>query len=140
MLKSLFNNKIRAGLANIDMKALEELPLEAKEVQLMISDNIAIEKMSDRLRIDFIRKLYFEPSSNFELTLGYFVEHFLTEENSLQDFTEDQIKEEVSKDENFYFQNDRGFAARISMLVSQITSTFGGPPVILPPVFPLKES
>ena len=140
MLKSLFNNKIRAGLANIDMKALEELQLEEKEIQLMISDKIDVEKMSDRLRIDFTRKLYFEPASNFELTLVYFVEHFLKEENSLQDFTEDQIKAEVLEDEDFYFQNDRGFAARISMLVSQITSTFGGPPVILPPIFPLRES
>ena len=41
---------------------------------------------------------------------------------------------------DFYLQTSQGFAARLSMLASQITSTFGGTPAVTPPIFPFEKN
>ena len=66
--------------------------------------------------------------------------HFLKESDSLDKLTDEEIKKEIFEDMDFYLQTSQGFAARLSMLASQITSTFGGTPAVTPPIFPFEKN
>ena len=73
------------------------------------------------------------------LQITFFVEHFLKEIGAIDKLTGEDIEKEISSDLDFYLQSSQGFAARLSMLAAQITSTFGGTPAITPPIFPFEQ-
>jgi len=140
MIKELLNNSYRAGLANIDLQDLKELPSDAPAAEFTFHDDIAWHILPDRLRIECTREFSFNPECNFRLRITYFVEHFLKEENSLSNVSKEDVAKEISEDLDYYLQTSQGLAARLSMLAAQITSTFGGTPAITPPFFPIKRA
>lgn len=139
MIKDILNNTIRAGLAEVSLQDLKEPDPSSNPAQLMFTDSLNCKKLSDRLRIECTRELFFDPECNFRLKITYFVEHFLKTPNSLDSFDEESIQKEVSSNLEYYLQSNQGFAARLSLLAAQITSTFGGAPAITPPIFPFSQ-
>lgn len=130
MLKDLLGNRIRVGLASVEMR---ELPDIDGEIGLRFKDTIE-GKAEDRvLRIEFKRHVWFEPESTFEITVTYFVEHDLKKEGSLSALSQEEIDAEIKKEPRFYIQESQGFVARVTLLISQITASFGGSPLVLPP-------
>ena len=55
MIKELLNNSYRAGLANIDLQDLKELPSDAPAAEFTFHDDIAWHILPDRLRIECTR-------------------------------------------------------------------------------------
>lgn len=139
MIKDILNNTIRAGLAEISLQDLKEPAPSSQAVQLTFTDYINCKKLSDRLRIECTREFSFEPECNFKLKITYFVEHFLKDKNLLDSFSDASIEKEITEDLEFYLQSNQGFAARLSLLAAQITSTFGGAPAVTPPIFPFSQ-
>lgn len=139
MIKDILNNTIRAGLAEISLQDLKDPVPNSKPVQLTFTDYINCKKLSDRLRIECTREFSFDPECNFKLKITYFVEHFLKIPNTLDPFTDESIEKEITSNLEFYLQSNQGFAARLSLLAAQITSTFGGSPAITPPIFPISQ-
>lgn len=137
MLKELLNGSARIGISQIEMKERGEVQGD-KIPELNFSDSVGYAFLNDRLRVEGTRALYFEPESNFELTVTYFVEHFLQNPGSLESVDQDKAVEEISDDLGFYLQNNQGISLRVSLLIGEITSSFGGAPVITSPMFPVK--
>lgn len=140
MIKNLLGDTYRAGLANISLQDLKEPADTNSSVELTFHDSIEWKKLTDRLRIECTRSFAFEPECNFRLKITYFIEHFLKESGSLDKLTDEEIKKEIFEDMDFYLQTSQGFASRLSMLASQITSTFGGTPAVTPPIFPFEKN
>ena len=138
MLKTLLGDRIRVGLAKVEML---EIPDEPEQARLCTEDMIAARGERNCLRVEFTRRVWFEPASSFEMRTTYFVEHELKEEGSLEGFTQSEILDEVMKDPRFYIQEGQGFVSHISLLISQLTFSFGGAPLITPPSYiPPKEA
>lgn len=133
MLKELFSGSVRAGLSKFEYTELPA-PQETNEsMSVECNDSIKWRKEADCLRVEFTRTVTFEPSCNFEVTATYFVEHLLKEKDSLVLVSNEIIKKEIAEDKIFFIQAERGFIARISLLIAQLTASFGNPPLILPP-------
>lgn len=97
MIKELLNNSYRAGLANIDLQDLKELPSDAPAAEFTFHDDIAWHILPDRLRIECTREFSFNPECNFRLRITYFVEHFLKEENSLSNVSKEDVEKRLVK-------------------------------------------
>lgn len=130
MLKDLLGNRIRVGLAQVKMC---EIPDTDAQIEVHFEDTITGKAADKFLRIEFTRHVWFEPASVFDITATYFVEHELKQEGSLAEISQEQIDAEIRNDPGFYMQESQGFVSRISMLISQITASFGGVPLISPP-------
>ena len=132
MLRDLLNGTIRAGLCNFEFK---ELPIasEQMEPQVGYNDSIVWRCEKEFLRVEFTRKVFFEPSCNFTIEGSYFVEHLVKEPGSLYSLSPDAIKKEIESDAEFYIQENQGFIARVCLLIAQVTASFGNTPLILPP-------
>ena len=130
MLKDLLGNRIRVGLAQVKMC---EIPDTDAQIEVHFEDTITGKAADKFLRIEFTRHVWFEPASVFDITATYFVEHVLKQEGSLAEISQEQIDAEIRNDPGFYMQESQGFVSRISMLISQITASFGGVPLISPP-------
>lgn len=139
MLRELLGDTYRVGLAHIELNDLKEPPQEIQTAELIFKDQINWKALPDRLRIECTRSFSFEPECNFNLQITFFVEHFLKEIGAIDKLTGEDIEKEISSDLDFYLQSSQGFAARLSMLAAQITSTFGGTPAITPPIFPFEQ-
>ncbi len=132
MLKDLLGNRIRVGLARIQMR---EIPDADAQIEVHFEDTITGKAADKFLRIEFTRHVWFDPASVFDITATYFVEHDLKQEGSLAEVSQEQIDEEIRNEPGFYIQENQGFVGRISMLISQITASFGGAPLITPPSY-----
>jgi hypothetical protein len=137
MIKELLNGHIRVGIAKIEM---HDLPQSASDdtAELQISDSMQWFVANDFLRVECCRQLKFEPTCNFEITATYFVEHFLTESGTLNTLSAEEIRAEILADPSFYIQENQGYMARLSLIISQLTASFGGPPLVSIPL--LHES
>ena len=138
-MRDLFTDSVRAGLANIDLHDLKEPEQNSLAPELTFNDSVKWMVLPDRLRIECTRQFRFEPECNFDLSITYFVEHFLKEKGALDKFTGEDIKKNIIDDLSFYIQSNQDFAARMSLLAAQIISNFGGSPAITPPVFPVEQ-
>ena len=136
MLKELLGDRIRVGLAKAEMREISD---ESKQASLHVEDVISAKAEKDCLRVEFTRHVWFEPASSFEAKVTYFVEHELKEQGGLEQFTQSEVDEEVKKDPKFYIQEGQGFVARVSVLISQMTLSFGGAPLITPPGYIRKK-
>lgn len=118
---------------------MKELPESQEEIALHYKDSIEGKVEEKFLRVEFTRNVWFEPSSTFEISVTYFVEHELKEAGSLSDYSPNDIKAEIDRDPRFYIQENKGFVARVSLMISQVTTLFGGSPLVLPPQYMNEE-
>ena len=139
MLKDLFNKKCRIQLEKAEMKALNDPPADAREIEVTAEDSVTWKKEADCLHVECTRHVGFEPACNFEITITYAVDHYLKEKNALDTIEEKEIEQEVQGDIPFYIQEKQGLMGRVSLLIAQLTSSFNGAPMILPPYYQMKE-
>lgn len=102
-------------------------------------DSVRWEKESDCLRVICIRKAGFLPECSFSVTVSYMVEHILLKPDSLNDISDEEIDQEVQEHLGFYIQENQGLMSRVSLIISQMSSAFGVPPLILPPSYQMKS-
>lgn len=139
MLKDLFNKSCRIQLEKAEMKALNDPPVDAKNIEITAEDSVTWKKETDCLHVECTRHVGFEPACNFEITVTYAVDHYLKEKNALDKIEEKEIEQEVQGDIPFYIQEKQGLMGRVSLLIAQLTSSFNGAPMILPPYYQMEE-
>lgn len=139
MLKDLFNKRCKIQLEHVEMKALEDPSDDIEEIKVTVKDSVAWEKKENCLRVECTRHVGFEPACNFEIMVTYSVEHFLSEKNMLDKVTDSEIEKDVQEDVPFYIQERQGLISRVSLIIAQLTSSFNGAPMVLPPYYQKEE-
>lgn len=104
---------------------------EIKEYSLNCIENIETEVNGDIVKLTVSRLLKFDPEEIFELSVSFGAILKLNEEKKNDyDWTEINLAEEFRENGQFVLVN---LVSRISLLIAEITSSFGQSPIILPP-------
>lgn len=139
MLKDFFDGTCRIAPEQIEWKALP-LPTDPNEkVEVIAEDSVAWKRGTDCLCVTCTRKVGFSPECNFKIKVSYIVDHILLKEHSLDALSDEEIDKEVREHIGFYIQENQGLMARVALIISQLTSAFGAPPLVLPPTYQMKN-
>lgn len=134
MLRELLNKKCLIRLDHVELDTLQE-PSDDAEIEMSARDSVEWEKKPDSICVKCTRTVKFEPECAYKVTATYSVEHFLNEENALDEIPDNEIDEEIQKNISFYIQERKGLLNRISLVIAQLTSSFNGVPVVTPPYY-----
>jgi hypothetical protein len=125
-----FSKKYQFHLKSIDYKMLDRLPSQ-KKYELSCQDYLKTEVAQNELHIDFVRNMKFTPKGLYTLTVAFgAVFEFNNDIKDEIDFKKIDWDLEVLKNREKFLSN---VTARASLLISQITSSYGLVPVITPP-------
>lgn len=111
---------------------------EAKEYSLNCIDNIEVKVNGDIVKVTVTRVLKFDPAEIFELSVSFgAILRFNTEKKKDYDWQNINMAEEFRENGKFVLGN---LMNRISLLIAEITSSFGQTPIILPPEIAAKSN
>lgn len=140
MIKNLsdyFLPKQEFYLDNISYRRLEK-QTKANEYVLNCVDNISAKIDGDIVRLTVERVIKFEPKDIFDLSITFgVILKFNNDRKKEIDWEKIDLAEEFKENGNFVLSN---LISRISLLVAEITSSFGQPPILLVPQLPIQES
>lgn len=101
-------------------------------------DNIDVDINQDIVKLTVKRVLKFEPEEIFELSVSYGATLKIKKEKKQDyDWNKIDLAEEFRENGQFVLGN---LMNRISLLIAEITSSFGQEPLILPPVISPKDN
>lgn len=104
---------------------------ETEEYSLNCIDNIKVDTYDDFIKLTVKRVLEFEPKEIFELSVSYgAILRYNKEKKEDYNWEEINFAEEFRENGQFVLDN---LMSRISLLIAEITSSFGQTPLILPP-------
>lgn len=132
-----FTGNCSISLENVHYEKLDELEVE---VDLAVKDNLKINDVSsssDHIEIIISRNLSFRPRSLVDITVSFGIILELNEKYKGTNKPDlDTLKSEL-------FTKDSVIASivmsRISLLISQLTSSYGERPIVTPPSFMSAE-
>lgn len=111
---------------------------EAEEYSLNCIDNIDVEVNEGIVKLTVKRILKFKPEEIFELSVSYGAILKIKEEKMEEyDWDEVDFEEEFRENGQFVLGN---LMNRMSLLIAEITSSFGQSPLILPPTIAPKDN
>ena len=110
---------------------------QAEEYSLKCIDNIEAVVEEKTVKLTVKRVLQFEPEEIFELSVSYGAILKIKEEKKSYAWDKMNLAEEFRENGQFVLGN---LMSRISLLIAEITSSFGQPPIILPPVVAPKDN
>ncbi|MCI8349294.1 MAG: hypothetical protein HFE74_07685 [Firmicutes bacterium] len=115
-----------------------ETKAQAQQHLLNCVDRIDADVNEDVVKLSVNRTIKFEPKEIFELTVKYGVILKLKKEKINEyRWNEINLADEFAKNGDFVLQN---IMSRMTLLISEITASFGQPPIILPPLITLKDN
>ena len=104
---------------------------QANEYSLNCIDNIEVAVNENIVKLTITRALKFDPEEIFELSLSYgAILKIKKEKKEEYDWDKINLAEEFRENGEFVLGN---LMNRISLLIAEITSSFGQIPLILPP-------
>lgn len=110
---------------------------QAEEYSLNCIDNIEVQVNEDKVRLTVKRVLKFKPEEIFELSVSYgSILKIKAEKRGDYDWENINLAEEFRENGQFVLGN---LMNRISLLIAEITSSFGQTPLILPPQIASKK-
>lgn len=112
--------------------AYKKLDILGDESILTCEDEIDAElDMQTGIRVIVTRKIYFEPESTFKIKVSFGTDLKFNPENMTEyRWDELNLAEEFKENGDFVTRN---LMSRISLMISQITSSFGQQPIVTPP-------
>ncbi|MBP3506235.1 MAG: hypothetical protein J6K43_07525 [Lachnospiraceae bacterium] len=111
---------------------------QIKEYSLNCIDNIDVEVSEDIVKLTVQRALKFNPEEIFELSVSFgAILKFNKEKKGDYEWEQVDLAEEFRENGQFVLGN---LMNRISLLIAEITSSFGQSPIILPPGIAPKNS
>lgn len=137
MFNEYFTGNCSISLENVKYEKINEFE---GNVTLEIKDDFKIKKNtinSSAVELIISRKLSFIPRSLVDITVSFGVGLELNEKykgNNAPD--EDTLKNELFTEDNLITSI---VMSRISLLISQLTSSYGERPIVTPPSFILEE-
>ena len=110
---------------------------DAREYSLNCIDNIEVKVRDEMVRVTVERALKFEPEAVFELSVSFgAILRFVEEKKGEYDWKDINLAEEFRENGQFVLGN---LLNRISLLIAEITSSFGQTPLVLAPGIAKKE-
>ena len=109
-----------------------------REYSLNCIDNIETILQGDNVRVIVTRTLRFDPQEIFELSVSFgVILKFKSDKMKEYDWATINLSDEFRENGQFALGN---LLSRITLLISEITSSYGQPPLILPPqISPRKK-
>ena len=139
MIKNLseyFKPELEIFLDTVSYKRIENLDNKTEqELLLLCQDNLKALTQEDGIRIIVTRTLTFDPEALFVLNVSFGADLKFNERKVEHEWTEINLAEEFGENGDFVTGQ---LMSRISLLIGQITSSFGQPPLILPAVIAKK--
>lgn len=136
-LQEYFKPEQEIFLDTISYRRIENSGNELEqEVALLCQDNIKASVNDEGVRIIVTRSLVFEPEKIFVLSVSFGAELKFNNRKSEQDWMKINLAEEFMQNGDFVTTQ---LMSRISLLIGQITSSFGQQPLILPTMLAKKN-
>lgn len=139
MIKNLseyFKPELEIFLDTVSYKRIENLDNKTEqELLLLCQDNLKALTQEDGIRIIVTRTLTFDPEALFVLNVSFGADLKFNERKSEYEWSGINLAEEFGENGDFVITQ---LMSRISLLIGQITSSFGQPPLILPAVIAKK--
>lgn len=139
MIKNLseyFKPELEIFLDTVSYKRIENLDNKTEqELLLLCQDNLKALTQEDGIRIIVTRTLTFDPEALFVLNVSFGADLKFNERKTEYEWSEINLAEEFGENGDFVITQ---LMSRISLLIGQITSSFGQPPLILPAVIAKK--
>ena len=138
-LGQYFRNEHQIYLNGINFERFDAIPQpENGEITLNCTDNIAATvKDNEGVEIILTRKLTFVPEQLFGLVISFGADLKFDKEKAKEiNWREINLADEFRDNGDFIISN---LLSRISLLVAQITSSFGQTPLIIPPSMPKTQ-
>ena len=105
---------------------------------LICKDTLSADLIDTGVRLLITRNLAFEESQLFDLSVSYGAVLTFDESRSIEiNWNELDLAREFKDNGGFVLNN---LMSRISLLIAQITSSFGQMPLVLPPAIPVNDS
>ena len=136
-LQEYFKPEQEIFLDTINYRRIENSGNELEqEVALLCQDNIKASVNDEGVRIIVTRSLVFESEKIFVLSVSFGDELKFNNRKSEQDWMKINLAEEFMQNGDFVTTQ---LMSRISLLIGQITSSFGQQPLILPTMLAKKN-
>ena len=130
-LSEYFKPELEIFLDTVSYKRIENVNDKCEqELSLLCQDNLKAMLSEDGVRIIVTRTLMFEPEALFALNVSFGADLKFNERKVEHEWTEINLAEE-------FFVTGQ-LMSRISLLIGQITSSFGQQPLILPSMIAKK--
>ena len=135
-LSEYFKPELEIFLDTVSYKRIENVNDKCEqELSLLCQDNLKAMLSEDGVRIIVTRTLMFEPEALFALNVSFGADLKFNERKVEHEWTEINLAEEFGENGDFVTGQ---LMSRISLLIGQITSSFGQQPLILPSIFAKK--
>ena len=129
-LQEYFSPEQEIFLETISYKRIENSTEDhGQEFALLCQDNIKVSTNEKGVRVVITRSLVFDPEEIFTLSISFGADLKFNERKSEYDWKNINLAEEFRENGDFVMAN---LMSRISLLIGQITSSFGQQPLILP--------
>ena len=124
-------------LSNVEYRLLELVASGSKNV-INVADNLEARFLDPKhIKLTLTRKLTFTPAGLFELSVSFGTILTLREDSYyLVDWKTYDVAEEIARNSKNLINP---LAARISLLISEITSSYGQNPIVTPPTIIMKQ-
>ena len=135
-LSEYFKPELEIFLDTVSYKRIENVNDKCEqELSLLCQDNLKAMLSEDGVRIIVTRTLMFEPEALFALNVSFGADLKFNERKVEHEWTEINLAEEFGENGDFVTGQ---LMSRISLLIGQITSSFGQQPIILPSMIAKK--
>lgn len=139
MIKNLheyFRPEQEIFLDTVNYKRIEKsVESFRQEFALLCQDNVKVLAGEDGVRVVVTRTLVFDPEEIFTLSISFGMDLKFNERKTEYDWENIDLAEEFRENGDFVTVQ---LMSRISLLIGQITSSFGQQPLILPTVLAKK--
>lgn len=113
--KEFFADEYQYSLKSIAYEAIESEEM-FDEIELNCSDEISGMSVENGIELTFLRKVFFNPKSMFELTVTYGIRLFYVD--NTKEINIEELLESLKKEENAYLSNIISRASLYFRLIS----------------------
>ena len=136
-LQEYFRPEQEIFLDTVSYKRIESSDRDfSQEFALLCQDNVKVSVKEEGVRVVVTRSLIFDPEEIFTLCVSFGMDLKFNERKPEHDWENVNLAEEFRENGDFVMVQ---LMSRISLLIGQITSSFGQQPLILPTALAQKN-
>lgn len=136
-LSEYFKPELDIFLDTVSYRRIEHSDYKGdRELSLLCNDNLKAMMSEDGVRIIVTRSLMFDPEELFVLNVAFGADLKFNERKEEHEWSDTNLAEEFGENGDFVTCQ---LMSRISLLIGQLTSSFGQQPLILPALMAKKR-
>ncbi|MBR6307909.1 MAG: hypothetical protein IKR39_04820 [Lachnospiraceae bacterium] len=136
-LQEYFRTEIGIFLDAVNYKRIEESNTDNnQQIAILCQDNVNASLSDEGVRILITRSVTFDPENIFTMSVSFGADLRFNDRKSEHDWKNINLAEEFMENGDFVTSQ---LISRISLIIGEITSSFGQQPLILPAVLAKKN-